>query len=276
MSYYTHYFRLFAAATLSLCVLVQNSYSWLVDPNKIPEDYPYSEECSQEYSKIQQDCLLNTVEKKLEAWSKYKTKCSKNGIYEGHKAMFYILAGDGNKAIGILQESLKNPDYNIIENASLLASIFYEAGYFLETKKWAEILIGKYPDYCNGYALLGQYYIAYRNWEYAKHYLEKANRLNDEVSAVQAYLAVVYYQYARNEEVVNLYYKAYNTEPCKIIFLRRPTVSMIAALIHLGRLEEAQKFLNEQLEKDPAAKDDYGHKVVKQELEKALIAREIR
>ncbi len=272
----TFYFKLFAATIISLCVFTQSTYSCIVTQKTILKADPYFDDCFQQYSKIQQDCSLNTVEKKLEAWSKFKKKCSKDGTYEGNKAMLYFMAGDSNRAIEILQKALKEAHYNTVENNYLLAGILYSKGELEATKTLAEKLVKEYPQYFNGYALLGAYYITYRNWELAKYYLEKAYTLNDRVWSVQAYLSTVYYQYNRYDDTVKLYYEAYNDEPYATILERLSTVTVIDALIHLNRLKEAQQLLNEQLLKDSEVKDYKSYKIVKGRLKKAFIAREGR
>ena len=253
-------------------LIPKNVFCW-GDYKNLPKDYPYSRECFLIFKEIQEDCLLKTPDEKLIAWSKFKKKCSKDGVYDKYKALIYSSYGNVNKAIDIMQTSLKNANYNIIENASFLAKLLYDQGNLEASKELAEMLIEKYPNYFNGYAHLGEYYMYYHEWELAKKYFEKAYELNSKVPALMSNLAAIYYRYGRNKDTIEFYNKAYTSSPCYTIQQRIPTAAMIAALIHLDRLSEAKKLLKEQLENDPEAKDNYGHKAVKLELEKTLAAK---
>ena len=237
---------------------------------QMPKDYPYSEYCCKKYSSIVQDELLD-LQGKIVKWEKYEQKCQKHGIYEHYLAMMYV-SHDNDKGISILTKSLLKTNFNIIENASSLGFIMYYKGYYKQLNRIANILINRYPEYCQGYYLLGIYYMTTGEWDLARANLEKAYKLKlpDSEVLIKAYLSTVYYEFGMYEDVIKLYCEAYRKQPKGTILQRRPTLTMIASLIHLGKLDDAQKLMSEWEKADNTLKNSEDYHKIKTLLEDAL------
>jgi transcription initiation factor TFIIIB Brf1 subunit/transcription initiation factor TFIIB len=240
--------------------------------NSIPTDYPYSEYCCRKCSSIVQNKSFDNISKQLFEWSRYKKRCQKSGIYEKYVAAIYLGFQDFNNAIETLECSIGSQDFNIIENATLLGFLYYARGDVEKLSNIAKLLVRKYPQHAGGYGILGIDQMVKGNWNLARKNLEKAYSLMlpHEEAFVKSYLSTVYYEFGMDEEVVNLYYEAYKQKPNEVIIERRPTLTMIASLINLDRLEEAKKLMSEWEKADNTLKDSQDYHNLKKVLEEAL------
>ncbi|MGI9215282.1 MAG: tetratricopeptide repeat protein, partial [Gammaproteobacteria bacterium] len=188
----------------------------------------------------------NSPAEKIKAWEYYEEQCSRDGSYQLILGDFYLSYGFTSKAKKILEDTLKNANYDTRYHKLWLQGVYLGLNEMKKAKSLAEQMIKDYSNWFGGFYSLGAYYFNLEKYDLAKHYLDKAVTLNNKDP--DTYLMLSYIAYVlndSNEKVIKYYCKAINLDYIKSLLNIKSSLGTVVILVNQGKFEYAKNLLDE-------------------------------